>query len=357
MNLSYVERIAHAVLYEGYMLYPYRPSAVKNRQRWNFGIVYPQAHSLVQSGPAAAVEACHMQTECLVQGDPYARLDVRIRFLHVLARSVGELMPASIATPVGDLHFHIVDVLEVGGRRYQTWQEAFEREARASGLTLEALVAQPLRLEFAFASSQEKEMLHDASGRVVGVVVHEQQGVEGAVEIAATPAGDRMFKLTVRILNLTPFESPGEKSRDEVLMRSLVSTHTILSTQDGAFVSVFDPPDSLRAAADACQNVGTWPVLVGEMGARDTLLSSPIILYDYPQVAPESTGDLFDATEIDEILTLRIMTLTDDEKREMRDTDEHARQLLERTETIPTAHLMKLHGAVRGLRPLQEEKP
>jgi hydrogenase maturation protease len=219
------------------------------------------------------------------------------------------------------------------------------------------LVAQPLRLEFAFASSQEKEMLHDASGRVVGVVVHEQQDVEGAVEIAATPAGDRMFKLTVRILNLTPFESPGEKSRDEVLMRSLVSTHTILSTQDGAFVSVFDPPDSLRAAADACQNVGTWPVLVGEMGARDTLLSSPIILYDYPQVAPESTGDLFDATEIDEILTLRIMTLTDDEKREMRDTDEHARQLLERTETIPTAHLMKLHGAVRGLRPLQEEKP
>ena len=98
----------------------------------------------------------------------------------------------------------------------------------------------------------------------------------------------------------------------------------------------------------SCKNVGTWPVLVGEEGQCDTLLSSPIILYDYPQIAPESAGDLFDGTEIDEILSLRIMTLTDDEKREMSQSDERARQMLERTETMPVEQLMKLHGVLRG---------
>ena len=96
-------------------------------------------------------------------------------------------------------------------------------------------------------------------------------------------------------------------------------------------------------------------MLVGEEGQRDTLLSSPIILYDYPQIAPESAGDLFDGTEIDEILSLRIMTLTDEEKREMSQSDERARQMLERTETMPVEQLMKLHGVLRGLRPLKEE--
>jgi len=143
--------------------------------------------------------------------------------------------------------------------------------------------------------------------------------------------------------------------REQALLRSLASTHTILGIQDGTFVSAVDPPESLRELAAHCQNIGTWPVLLGEEGQRDTMLSSPIILYDYPQIAPESSGDLFDGTEIDEILSLRIMTMTDDEKREMRQSDERARQILERTETLPVEQLMKLHGALRGLRPLKED--
>ena len=139
----------------------------------------------------------------------------------------------------------------------------------------------------------------------------------------------------MRILNQTPLENAGQRSRDEALMRSFVSTHTILNVREGEFVSLLDPPEALREAAAGCSNVGTYPVLVGEEGARDCMLSSPIILYDYPQIAPESAGNLFDGTEIDEILTLRIMTLTDEEKREMRGADERARQILERTETLP----------------------
>lgn len=121
--------------------------------------------------------------------------------------------------------------------------------------------------------------------------------------------------------------------------------------RDGAFVSLLDPPAPWREAAAGCRNVGAWPVLVGEEGQTDTMLSAPIILYDYPQLAPESPGDLFDGTEIDEILTLRILTLTDDEKRTMAAVDERARALLARTEALGAEELMRLHGAVRSLRP------
>jgi hypothetical protein len=355
MNLSLVERIVNAVLYEGYILYPYRPSAVKNRQRWNFGVVYPQAYSLVQGAPAEGVEAWSMQTECLVQGSQRTRLDVRVRFLHLLARQVGEVLPSQNADG-GVQNFRVVETLEVDGQLFSTWQEAVEREVKALALPVSELVAHPLCLDFTFPAMHAMESLHDPSGQVVGVIVRQQQSVTGALEVGAAYAGEQLFRLTVRILNLTPLANAGEKRHDEALLRSLVSTHTILNVRDGACVSLLDPPAACRDAAVACRNVGTWPVLVGEAGECDCLLSSPIILYDYPQVAPESAGDLFDATEIDELLTLRIMTLTDAEKREMRAADARARQILERTEALPIDHLMKLHGAVRGLRPLKEEQ-
>jgi hydrogenase maturation protease len=139
-------------------------------------------------------------------------------------------------------------------------------------------------------------------------------------------------------------------------MKSLLSTHTILTVRDGEFVSLLDPPEALRDAVAGCHNVGTWPVLVGEEGERDCMLSSPIILYDYPEIAPESPGDLFDGTEIDEILTLRIMTLTEEEKHAMRGVDERARQILERTETLPAEQLMKMHGAMRSLRSTEKDE-
>jgi hydrogenase maturation protease len=149
----------------------------------------------------------------------------------------------------------------------------------------------------------------------------------------------------------------GQVSREQALAQCLVSAHTILEVRSGEFVSLADPPECCRAFAALCHNVGTWPVLVGQEGERDIMLSSPIIFCDYPQIAPESPGDLFDGAEIDEILSLRIMTMTDEEKREMRQSDARARQILERTEGLPNAQLMKLHGALRGLRPVTGETP
>ena len=78
------------------------------------------------------------------------------------------------------------------------------------------------------------------------------------------------------------------------------------------------------------------------------MLSSPIILYDYPAIAPESPGDLFDGTEIDEILTLRVLTMTDQEKEEARSTDARAGRLLDRAELLAPEQFAKLHGVFRA---------
>jgi hypothetical protein len=131
----------------------------------------------------------------------------------------------------------------------------------------------------------------------------------------------------------------------------LLSAHTILSLSHGEFISLLDPPAHLRDAVSRCKNVGNFPVLIGEEGERDMMLCSPIVLYDYPQIAPESAGDFYDATEMDEMLTLRVMTLTDEEKTEMRNSDDRVRDLLQRTEDTAREQLMRTHGTIRGLRP------
>ena len=293
-NKSLVEKIADAVLYEGYILYPYRPSAVKNQQRWNFGVLCPESYAFAQRG----TECSTMQTECLLEADSRTTVDVRVRFLHLRLRD--------------------------------SWQEAVEREVVLPRIKI-AGFSSPERVKFDFPGSDEET----------------QHAVSGEVEISAVTAVKSVLKLSVVIRNLTTFGAANMRSRDDALLHSFVSTHTILEAQQGAFVSLLDTPDEYKAAASQCVNTGTFPVLVGDEDQRAWLLSSPIILYDYPQIAPQSAGDLFDATEIDEILTLRIMSLTDDEKREMRGAGELARRLLERTESLSPVQLMNLHGLMK----------
>jgi hypothetical protein len=118
-----------------------------------------------------------------------------------------------------------------------------------------------------------------------------------------------------------------------------------------------DPPQWAAGEVAACTNTGTWPVLAGPDDCTDLLLASPVILYDHPEVAAESAGDLFDATEIDEILTLRTMALTDAEKREARSSDPRAAALIDRLDHIPPEMLERMHGAIRYLRPVAGSPP
>ena len=353
MNRALVDRIADAVLYEGYILYPYRPS-VKNRQRWTFGGLYPEA--FCQPGGS---DASSNQTECLVQGDAATTVEVVVRFLHLTARRVGEIETGARnhfdeSQTVPDTFFRPVEMLRVGQQAYHAWQEAEEREVALGEMALGELTAQSRKVPFHFAGGWRSELVRAATGEIVGILVREQQPIEGMIAVEATEITDALFRLTIRVENRTSLAEAGQTNRDEALLRSLISAHTILGVRSGDFVSLLDPPERYRETAAACRNVGTWPVLVGVERQTDTMLSSPIILYDYPQLAPESPGDFFDATEIDEMLTLRILTLTDEEKLAMSAVDERARSLLARTEKQAHEQLAALHGAIRGLRSVPE---
>jgi hydrogenase maturation protease len=354
MNAALIDGIVKAVLYEGYMLYPYRPSAVKNQQRFNFGVIYPRAYSEAQGG----TDAWTMQTQCLVQGSAESQCVVQVRFLRMVDRTIGKLRDTcNEFSSVKEADIEEVDRLEVNGKMYQPWQEAVEEDIEVTEFNLSTLALQPMQWPFRFSAKQEREPLLDECGAIAGIVQRDKSSIAGMIELTAESAAPGLFKLTARISNTSRSEAHGPIRREAALSRALVSAHTILEVRGGEFVSLVDPPEACREFAATCQNVGTWPILVGDEGTRDTMLSSPIILYDYPQIAPESPGDLFDGAEIDEILSLRILTMTDEEKQEMRQTDDRTRKILERTESMPGEQFMKLHGALRGLRAVKGERP
>lgn len=342
MSRSIVEQIADSVLYEGYILYPYRPSSLKNRQRWNFGGLCPRAYSDAQNGS----EPWCMQSECLARGDASTKIGIRLRFLHLVDRRVA-IVPEGVTDlsegSVSDLEF--VETLKVGDRLFQSWQEANEREIELPVLSLESAGKRP-PIDFFQPGSRTVEPLRDTEGKLAGALVRTQRCLEASARVGAEKIGDSLFKITVQILNLTPFADAETATRDQAMMYSLVSSHIILMIENGEFISLLDPPTEYVEAAASCRNVGVYPVLAGEAGRASTILASPVILYDYPTVAPESAGDLFDGAEIDEILTLRILALTEEEKSEMRQCDERARRILDRIESDPE-HLTRLHGTMR----------
>ena len=163
--------------------------------------------------------------------------------------------------------------------------------------------------------------LQEGVEREVGRGAFAFDGVAGVVDVVVD--GPR---LSVEIRNTTPWAG---ETREDALRHALCSTHTLLV--GGRFVSATEAP--------GCENVGTWPVLVGD----DAMLSSPIILEDHPRIAPESPGDLFDGGEIDGLLALNILALTDAEKAEMRE-DPRTREILERTENLTEEQLWTLSG-------------
>lgn len=341
MNREYIDRLARAVLYEGYILYPYRPS-VKNRQRWTFGGVYPEAYARNASG----TEASSNQTECLIRGTPETAVQMEVRYLHLISRQVHRF-PVPLAQWTYDQEFltETVDSLEVGGKIYYSWQEAEEKEHSLSLVTIGSILEHTLRVKLMAPARQSREPLRDAQGSIPGFFHREQHEITAEASLSAIALTGEVFRLTARVENITQLEhTPG---REEALLHSLVSMHLVLGVRGGQFLSQLDPPEDCQQAAAACRNLGLFPVLVGEDNRADTMLASPIILYDYPQVAPESPGDLFDATEIDEILTLRVLTMTDEEKRQAAAIDERVRSLLARTESLGESERNMLHGTMR----------
>jgi hypothetical protein len=291
MNFGAAEKIANAVLYEGYMLYPYRPSAMKNQQRWNFGTLYPAQFDGVRRG----TERSFLHAECLLQANSRAKLGVLVRFL------------------------------QPGPAHHTTgWGESLERKVEITATV---------------GDSGESKTFSFSAGLTA---------VHGVVRATFEVLQERVLKLSVDLTNET--EVAPEAAREQALAHSLVSAHVMLRAEGGEFVSLLDPPEALREAVMRCKSSGCFPVLVGDERRHNTMLCSPIILYDYPQIAPESVGDFFDATEMDEMLTLRVTNLTDEEKDEVRSSDDRGRLLLDRTEQTVRKQLMRTHGVIRSMR-------
>lgn len=252
MQLDPLHAIAQAVLYEGYLLYPYRLSSVKNRKRFTFGVLYPPSYADREGEPKSA----HAE---------------------VLATTAAGIWPDATAC----LRFLEDD----GSGSYR------ERE-------------EPL-------------------------------------QVAATAVAPGLWRLAVTIRNDSGATAA---TRDEALVHAKLSAHAVLRISNGRFHSMTDPEPGVSAYAKECRQQGLWPVLAGDETRRDAILAAPIILPDFPRVAAASPGDLFDGLEIDEILSLRVRTLTDAEKTEMRAADPRAAALLARTEGLTDDQLIALHA-------------
>ena len=316
-SLDRARSVADAVLYEGYLLYPYRATSAKNQLRWQFGVLGPQYAAEDGLG-----EDPRLATQCLLRtpagaGEP--EITMHLRFLQLQLRTVE---PAIDATQL------------------RSWEEAVEQEVVLPPTRLSDL---PTTHPVTIPGGQDTEPLDRTAGDHSADIVRTRWPLAAEVLLGATRLDDHV-RLTVEVRNRAPERA---RTRAEALRTSLLGAHLLLEATGGGFVSLLDPPADAQAAAAECQQHRCWPVLAGPPGATDVVLVSPIILYDYPEVAPESAVALFDSTEIDEILTLRVLTLTDEEKAEARATDPRAREIIDRCEAMTPEDLQRLHGVLR----------
>jgi hypothetical protein len=346
--------VADAVLYEGYVLYPYRASSAKNQVRFQWGVLMPPAYC-----EAEGSERSWARTECLLApvaaapgeaGD--AVVHVRVRCLQTQRRRVEAAVAAGTAGPRTPADFVPVETLEVDGARHVEWDEAVDRVIDLPPLELppddQAVEAE---LAFTLEGGSETEEVRAEGGDTVGRFVRERIPVEAKVRVTVTPVSDSEYrKVAVAVENTTEWDS-GDAARADAMASSLVAVHTMLAADGATFVSLLDPPEDAVDAARGCRSEGTYPVLVGD---ETVVLSSPIILYDHPEVAEQSPGDLYDSCEIDEILALRVMTLTDAEKAEARGTDLRSAAIIDRCDALSPEAMGRLHGQMR---PVEQAEP
>jgi hypothetical protein len=310
--------VADAVLYEGYLLYPYRGTSSKNQSRWQFGVLGPPG-----AAEAGLGEDDTLAAQFLVDGS--AALTLVVRFLQLQHRRAEREFAHGAFEPV--------DELRTPAGSWLTWDEAVECELSFGPLPLDG---RPRTLPVVANAATDIELL--TGGRLV----RERREVRGELTVDSEPDGG-LRRVSVRVRNVG--EAAGSKT--DSIARSMIGTHLIAEVVGGEFVSLLEPPSGAAGAASRCRQHRCFPVLAGPAGTRDILLISPIILYDHPEVAEQSDTALYDCTEIDEILTLRVMTMTDEEKAQARATDPRAAQIIDRCDAMSSDAMARLHGVLR----------
>jgi hypothetical protein len=310
---DHARAVADAVLYEGYLLYPYRATSGKNQSRWQFGVLGPQG-----AAPAGIGEEDTLSAQVLVRPTGTPALSGLVRFLQLQHR-------------------------DAAGTKWLTWDEAVECEIAIPPLPLTSL---PRTVDISVPAGTDIE--HVDGGRLVRT----RRALHGQLDVSAE-ADDDLVRVSLAVRNTA---APAA-DKDDAIATSLIGTHLLVAVTGGEFVSLLEPPDSAAAAATRCRHHRCFPVLAGPPGTRDLVLVSPIILYDHPEIAEQSKGALYDSTEIDEILTLRVMTMTEEEKAQARATDPRAAAIIDRCDAMSPEAMLDLHGVLRDPHGLIPEVP
>jgi hypothetical protein len=279
-------RLVDSLLYEGYALYPYTPGSAKNATPTPFGIVYPPAYA--ERHPTTFDRA---RMEGVVEARQDTTISGTVRFLQV----------------AGDRH------------------EGAEREIELPSTPVADLLA--------------------GAGEPVEFRFEGERAISGRARLRAEAVdGDGLVRVKLCVHNSTVIEAGEAESmeRGEALRSSLLSTHVIAEVEGGCFVSPLERDGEVGAAVGGCESENTWPVLAGE--TDETLLGAPIVLPDHPRLAPESLGNLFDNTEIEEALLLHVKTLSDAEREAIAAQDPAVKEMLERADRATAEDITALHG-------------
>lgn len=322
-NWEQVRAVADAVLYEGYLLYPYRANSQKNQSRWQFGVLGPTDAALTGIGEDSVLSA-----QMLVRAQDRPKVSIVVRFLQLQRRTAERRCT--------EHRFEAVDELITAHGSWLSWDEAIEREIQFGPFDL-ADLGTPQTRRVSVQPGTDIEYLEG------GRLVRSRRELRGELTVACEP-DDGLLRLSVTVTNTA---GPAA-DKDDAIAVSLIGTHLVVSVADGDFVSLLDPPADASAAASRCHHHRCFPVLAGPAEDSRLMLVSPIILYDHPEIAEQSEGALYDSTEIDEILTLRIMTMTDQEKAHARATDPRVAAIIDRCDSMSPEAMLNLHGVLRN---------
>ena len=335
MMLDAARAVADAVLVEGYALYPYRASSIKNRYRWTFGVLAPRAWS-----EAGGCETWWLEAQLPICVESPAQLAGQLRFFQIVRRRVERARPDGSFEPVAALGGE-------GGDLAVAWDEGVVRTVELA-VSLAPGVAVEHEIPFAFDAATEEGTVP------AGRIVRARHGLAGRIHVRADPiAAERpLVRVAIRVENTTPWTALAAP-REDAITAAFASAHLLIGVRGGELISTIDPPAWAAEVARACTSRGVYPALAGPPGTSDVALCAPIVLPDHPQIAPESPGDLCDATEIDELLALRTLTLTDEEKRWARATDARAKEIVDRVDADDRGEIPEwlpaLHGAQRAV--------
>ena len=196
-------------------------------------------------------------------------------------------------------------------------------------------------------TATERQIAGEFSLDNLKIVEYKEDNLFGKVKISSEHLANNVFKVRFVIENLTEISNAETSTREQVLQFSFVSTHTIFQAENARFISQLEPPHEFVELTKSLQNIGVFPVLIGDKFKQNNVLASPIILYDFPEASEKSFDNFFDGLEIDELMILNIMALTDEEKRQIAETDERTRQIIEKINSATPEDLLRLHASLR----------